>query len=252
LDLDYCCYYNADIIIQMISIILPFYNHWDLTHQRLMECHKFLPDDVEIILVNDASTETDCDGGVAFWQKAENRQKIRYIKNKENLGFGGSMNRGAKFAEGDILIFLSNDVIISGNFVEQIKKEIENEKDILIGGRIIYWRAGWNEISHNGLDFVVPYAEGWLVACTKKVWDNLGGFDLLYGKYAFEDIDLSTKAIELGYRLVGLASPYLKHIGAQTAGYTEERMQITIDNKEKYIEKWKDKFDLIGEASHHG
>jgi GT2 family glycosyltransferase len=227
---------------------MPFYNRWDLTHQRLMDIHKFLPNNVEVILVNDASTETECDGGVGFWQSANTRHKIRYTKNKKNLGFGGSMNKGAKLANGNILVFLSNDVIITGNFIEKIEKEIENEEDILIGGRIIYWRAGWNEINYNGMEFVVPYVEGWLVACTRKVWDNLGGFDLLYGKYAFEDIDLSTKAIELGYRLVSLNSPYLKHIGAQTAGYTEERMQITIENKQKYIEKWQDKFDDISSA----
>ncbi|MHC4913451.1 MAG: glycosyltransferase family 2 protein, partial [Planctomycetota bacterium] len=132
----------------MISIIIPFLNNWQLTHQRLMDCHKFLPDDAEIILVNDASTDADCDSGVAFWQKAKNRQKIRYVKNKENLGFGGSMNRGAKFAKGEILVFLSNDVIITGNFVEQIKNEINADEDILIGGRVLYWDTGWNVVSN--------------------------------------------------------------------------------------------------------
>jgi GT2 family glycosyltransferase len=229
----------------MISIILPFYNHWDLTHQRLMDIHKFLSEDVEVILVNDASTDTDCDGGVAFWQKADTRQNIRYVKNKKNLGFGGSMNRGAKVADGEILVFLSNDVVITNNFTGQIERIIENEENALIGGRIVYWSAGWNQFIHNGKEFVVPYVEGWLVACTRKVWDNLGGFDLLYGKYAFEDIDLSTTAITLGYKLVGLDSPHLKHIGGQTAKYTEERMRITEENKEKYIKKWQDRFDEI-------
>jgi GT2 family glycosyltransferase len=231
----------------MISIIIPFFNNWQLTHQRLMDCHKFLPDDAEIILVNDASTETDCDGGVAFWQKAENRQKIRYVKNKKNLGFGGSMNRGAKFAKGEILVFLSNDVIITGNFVEQIKNEIDADEDILIGGRIIYFDSGWNVVSN----VIFPYCEGWLLACTQKVWDNLGGFDPRYAPFDYEDVDLSATAIEQGYRLVGLNSPYLKHLGGQTANYNEKRLAITYRNRELFHEKWIDKVELIGEASHN-
>jgi GT2 family glycosyltransferase len=213
-----------------------------------MELHKFAPNDVEIILVNDASTDTDCDGGVGFWQKADTRQEIRYTKNKKNLGFGGSMNRGADLAKGDILVFLSNDVIITGNFIEQIEKEIENEEDILVGGRIVYWDSGWNTINNT----IFPYCEGWLLACTKEVWDNLGGFDPRYKPFDYEDIDLSATAIEKGYRLVGLDSPYLKHIGGQTANYDEKRLEVTYRNKEKFFAKWSDKTDMIGEASHHG
>jgi GT2 family glycosyltransferase len=213
-----------------------------------MEYHKFLSDEIEIILVNDASTDRDCDGGVGFWQKADTRQKIRYMKNEENLGFGGSMNRGAKLSKRDILVFLSNDVVVSGNFIEQIEKEIENEENILIGGRVLYWDTGWNVVNNT----IFPYCEGWLLACTKEVWDNLGGFDPRYAPYDYEDVDLSATAIELGYRLVGLNSPHLRHIGGQTANYDEKRLSITHRNKALFFKKWKDKVDMIGEASHHG
>jgi len=220
----------------MISVIIPFFNNWQLTHARLMEIHKFLPDDVEVILINDTSTDTDCDGGVGFWQGAETRHKIRYIKNKENLGFGGSMNRGSKAAKGEVLVFLSNDVIISGNFIEQIKKEIkEHEKDILIGGRVLYWDTGWNKFNNT----IFPYCEGWLLACTREVWDNLGGFDSQYAPFDYEDVDLSTTAIQKDCELVGLNSPYLKHLGGQTAGYNEKRLAITNRNKEKFYAKWR-------------
>jgi len=236
----------------MISIIIPFYNNWHLTHSRLMEMHKFAPDDCEIVLINDASTDVEVEGGVAFWQNGDTRQPIRYHKNKKNLGFGGSMNKGAELARGDVLVFLSNDVISSNNFISQIKRKLDENENLLIGGRIVYWPGGWNEFEHKGKKFTVPYCEGWLLACTQKVWDNLGGFDPRYGKYAFEDIDLSTTAVSLGYELFGLNSPHLKHVGGATAKYDAHRMEYTIKNKEKYIEKWRGRFEelfLIREGS---
>jgi len=236
-----------------ISVIIPFFNRWDLTHARLMEIHKFFPDGVEVILINDASTETDCDGGVAFWQKADIRQRIRYTKNKENLGFGRSMNKGAKMAKGNILIFLSNDVIMNnGYFMKEIQAKILENEDSLIGGRIVYWPGGWNEFPYKGHNLVIPYCEGWLLACTKKVWDNLGGFDPRYGNYDYEDVDLSTTATLLGYKLVGLNSPHLRHLGGATVRYDENRMKNTRKNREIYIEKWQDRFDELWEGSHHG
>jgi len=210
-----------------------------------MELHKFAPDDCEVVLINDASTDADCDGGVAFWQKGAFRHKLRYYKNTKNLGFGGSMNVGAKIAKGDVLVFLSNDVITTNDFVTGIKTALQPDDKVLIGGRIVYWPGGWNEFEHEGKKFVVPYCEGWLLACTREVWDNLGGFDPRYGKYAVEDIDLSTTAISLGYKLVGLNSSHLKHLGGATAKYDEDRMKITTENKEKYIKKWQDRFEEL-------
>ncbi len=155
------------------------------------------------------------------------------------------MNKGAELAKGDILILYSNDVMCSGDFITTIKDLLTHNSNLLIGGRIIYWPGGWNEFEHKGKRFTIPYCEGWLLACTKEVWDNLGGFDPRYGKYAVEDIDLSTTALSLGYELHGLNSPHLSHIGGATAKYDEHRMNYTIRNKEKFIEKWRDRFEEL-------
>ena len=77
------------------SYIMPFYNRWDLTHARLGNFRQFLPTNCEIVLVDDCSTEEDCRKGIAFWQKSgAARHTIKYVKNKENLGFVQSVNRG--------------------------------------------------------------------------------------------------------------------------------------------------------------
>ena len=30
---------------------------------------------------------------------------------------------------------------------------------------------------------IVPYANGWLLACTRSAWLDIGGFDLAFGKF---------------------------------------------------------------------
>jgi GT2 family glycosyltransferase len=101
----------------LTSIILPYYNHWDLTFARLNDIYKHSPlDRIEVILVNDCSTLPECRFGAGHWQSLK-IYPTKYIENKENLGFGGSINKGVKGAEGDILIFLSNDVIIVGKYL---------------------------------------------------------------------------------------------------------------------------------------
>src|SRR3972149_1122004 len=102
--------------------------------------------------------------------------------------------------------------------------------------------GGWNEVDINGRHYVIPYAEGWLLGCTKKAWKELGGFDLDYGKYDYEDIDLTMKALELGYNIVNLNSHKVKHIGGATIyKVNPNRVEITNRNRILFTEKWKDK-----------
>lgn len=229
----------------MISIIMPFFNRWDLTHARMFELYKFAPDNCEIILVDDASTEDMIDSGVAWWQKKifpdmSDGRKIRYHKNVQNLGFGGSMNAGAKLAKGDILVFLSNDVVMSGDIISEIKVKVDNT--VFLGGEIIAFDSGWNTLDVEGNKIIIPYCNGWLLACTVEVWNAIGGFDLRYGKYDYEDIDISLTALSLGYNLVALNSSFAKHIGGATIyALNPDRMKQTLVNKELFKIKWQDK-----------
>jgi len=231
-----------------VSIILPYYNHWDLTHARMMELYKYVPRDTEIVLVNDASPNADCRDGAKWWQTT-GRQEIKYIENEENLGFGGSHNAGSKVATGDIFCFLSNDVIIKTDFVSRIIESLLESPYSLIGGEIIYWPGGWNEFVVDGHKMVIPYCNGWLLACNREVWDNMGGFDVeTYGKFDFEDIDLSTNALSHGYDLLSLNFPKhaLNHLsGVTIRALNIDRMEITKKNREKFIKKWQSKFPEI-------
>ena len=48
------------------SIIIPHYNRYDLTHARLYELYNHVPmDNVEIIVMDDASPNTDIYDGIA-------------------------------------------------------------------------------------------------------------------------------------------------------------------------------------------
>lgn len=227
----------------LVSIVIPFYNRWDLTHARLMELYKFAPDNCEIILVDDASTDVEIGGGIVWWQKNTNRHSIRYHRNDENVGFGKSHNNGAKLAKGKYLILLSNDVVINDNFIGDITTLIGDDDKLLVAGRIVDWAGGWNEIDcDNGRHYVIPYAEGWLIGCTKVAWKSLGGFDPIYGKFDYEDIDLSLTALSLGYNITNLHSNKVKHIsGATIYRLYPDRMEITKRNRELFVQKWKEK-----------
>jgi len=223
------------------SIIIPFFNRYDLTHQRMAELYKFAPDNCEIVLVDDASTEevVSVKGGIGWWQQNA-RHKVRYKKNEKNLGFGGAHNVGARIARGDIYIFLSNDVNIYADFITPIQKSIEKLRTSLVGTRLISFDSGWNTFTMtNGKKITFSYLEGWLVACHKDIWTQLGGWDDRYAQCDYEDIDLSTTARYLGIDLIALQLPVEhRHLGTTVEAIVKNRLEITNLNKSKFFAKW--------------
>jgi GT2 family glycosyltransferase len=224
-------------MMSKLSVVIPFYNHWDLVHQSLFDLYQHCRNSLdEVLVVNDASTDDTVYQGLMWW-KEQKMLPLKELQLSENQRFLRASNKGMAKASGDILVLLSNDVRVKDDLCRQIINTISVEhygERVLVGGRLLGWDTGWN--TFDGKTF--PYLEGWLLACTKTVWKELGGFDDIYAPNDFEDVDLSTRAVSLGYSLVNLDNPRVTHIGAQSIGYNPEREAITKRNREKFRAKW--------------
>lgn len=228
-----------------VSIIIPFYNAWHHTHQILFDLYLSHQGKHEIILVNDASTDYDVHTGLKWWKDvSDTLLEFKVANRKTNGGFGEAMNYGAARASGDILILLSNDVRIrpSVRLGDDVARILNNNPKTLVGGQIVDWKAGWNQFG----DLVIPYLYGWLIACTKDAWNDLGGFDPIYAPYDYEDVDLCTNALLKGYNLTALNNSLLHHISGGTinkdAAASKRRLEHTQENRKKFENKWKSKF----------
>jgi len=223
----------------VISIIVPAFNRWDLTHARFLELYQHVSHhDIEVIYSDDASTEGEVLSGLRWWQTSK-LLPLEVVFNPKNRGFGATCNQGAEHAQGDSLIFLSNDVLISGNFVWQVLDVLERNSNALIGNTLYAYDTGWNVLAINGKKQLFPYLGGYFIACTAQVWEHLGGFDPIFLPYDYEDIDLCTTAQYLLHPLVPINSEYLQHLSGQTIRTVNtQREKITLRNQKRFIEKW--------------
>lgn len=226
-----------------VYVIIPHYNNWELTHARLWELYKYCGENItEVVVVDDGSTDNMTEGGLRWWGTFEGQYnfKVTSITLPENVGFLLASNRGifdtvSKTGPDDVVILLSNDVEIRTNFVRQVTDIISHAPKSLVGGVLYAHDTGWNKFG----DRLFPYIEGWLLAMTSEGWTRAEwGFDERFAPSDYEDVDLSTFMLTLGYDLVPLNNPGIRHIGGQSYGYTEERRKRTEENKIKFQEKW--------------
>lgn len=213
-----------------VSFVIPIYNNFNLINDLLCNIRDFNTPD-EIVVVDDFSTDHKTRDGLYWWGY---NFGIKIIRPLENLGFLKASNRGLQEATGDIKCLISSDVKIEEDLAKIVRDLVTVEPKRLIGGIIHTHDTGWNTFNEK----IYPYVEGWLLCATKLAWEHLGYFDERYSPNDFEDVDLSTSAARNGYSLYAIRSEKIKHVGAATIGYTEERRKITERNREKFRQKW--------------
>ncbi len=220
--------------MKTFSFVVPTYNRYDLLHTLLYDIYQKCTPVLEVIIVDDCSTEMSYRDGLNWW-KTNGMLPIRHVRMEKNVNFLKASNAGLQRAKGEIVCLISNDVRIHADIVSHIDVMVSSTgKDLLVGGRYLDWNTGWN--TFDGVTF--PYLEGWLLATTKSGWERLGYFDERYAPSDMEDVDISTQALSQGFILSSLADSWTTHIGAQSISYGSAREAITIRNKEKFREKW--------------
>ena len=91
--------------MKKLSIIIPLYNQEDLIIKALDSIP--LNDEIEIIIINDASTDKSKENVLKYIQDSD--KDIKLFNNKENKGVGYTKNIGIEKSEGEYIIELDSD-----------------------------------------------------------------------------------------------------------------------------------------------
>lgn len=101
----------------LISVIVPIYNISDYINDCLMSVVNQTYKDIEIILVDDRSTDSSgkvCDD----WAKKDNRIKV--IHKKKNEGLNMARFSGWEVSSGDFIAFVDGDDMIDERYIESL------------------------------------------------------------------------------------------------------------------------------------
>ena len=114
-----------------ISVVIPVYNVADYLSRCLESLRRQTLLDIEIICVNDGSTDNS-DEIIREQMKIDSR--IQLI-DKQNAGVAAARNTGIDAATGDMIVFLDPDDYLTTNACERIYEErINHYADIIVYG----------------------------------------------------------------------------------------------------------------------
>jgi len=127
----------------MISVLVPVYNVEKYLRQCLDSIIAQTYSDLEIICINDGSTDES--GAILAEYELEDK-RIRVIT-QENAGYGCAMNRGLEAATGDYIGIVESDDYIDRDMYERLYEWIlEDDADFV---KTDYYRYSMNEDVYN-------------------------------------------------------------------------------------------------------
>lgn len=202
-----------------ISVIIPAYDDLNGVMMCLnsLQAMQATPD-VEYIVTDDASP-------TVFFPAVVSPRMAQCKRNTANLGFAGNCNMGARYATGDVLFFVNQDVYgiygWSDGWDAHLVAAFEREQVGIVGARLLFPDGkvqnaggqfdgagqpfhrclGYSQVHHPEVATAqrVSWTTGAALAIRRTLWEQLGGFDPIYGRGYFEDVDTCIRARKAGY-----------------------------------------------------
>lgn len=132
----------------MVSIIITAYNVEEYLQQAVESCVNQTFNDIEIIIVEDCSTDST---PIIIQELMKKDNRIRLIQNDKNYGAGQSRRNGLNNAQGEYFLLLDGDDWIEPNFIEDLYTTAKDtDADIVSGGIKVLREHGAYDITSYG------------------------------------------------------------------------------------------------------
>jgi len=244
-----------------VSVVIPSWNSESQMKQNLpyvFAAAKAVG--AEIVIVDDNSQYDKSADYVKSLGK-----KVRFYENKENGGFSFTVNRGVSLAKGDLIMLLNTDVRPSPDCFVKALKYFEDEsvyalnfnsKEAWMGGE---WKDGLFhhfkvEPTDKNKNSVNPslWASGGQGAFDRAKWLQLGGMDLLYKPFYWEDTDMGFNAWKRGWKVLWAPECKVVHDHQKSviaSNFTKEFVMATAQ-RNQFLFIWKNVTDPAFMLSH--
>lgn len=142
---------------KILSIVIPVYNVEKYIRESLESIIGSSDDNIEVIVVNDGST--DC--SLEICKEYEQRYGYINVISQENKGLSEARNTGIRNANGEYILFLdSDDFIKEGTLVDIINRIKNDNKDFYLGRAFQYFEDNNSlmlcQIDYNTINYRNP------------------------------------------------------------------------------------------------
>jgi GT2 family glycosyltransferase len=225
---------------------------------------------VEIVLVDDASTDASVD-----WlkNKYNDHDLVKILELGTNVGFLCAVNKGFEITQFGLVFLLNSDVRVEAGCIYPLVKHFDDENvfavccragrissDRLDGGGKVgrfergFWRVflSYEAIpSEADSELISFYGSGGYTMYDRAKWQTLGGFQDCLAPNYWEDVEICYRAWKRGRKVLYEPTSGVTHKGSATIGKKIRRKEVVITTeRNRLLFQWINLHDRGMFASH--
>ena len=212
----------------------------------------------EVIVVDNASTDGTLEAIRAHTQAGDPRFQLHALP--ANFGFAAANNAGAQAAQGDYLVLLNSDTIVTSGWLGRLLRHLQRDPGIGLVCPVTNFagNAAMIDFAYVSAEEMQSFAQDlarnqegrcleldvaplFCALMRRALWQELGGLDQRYEIGMFEDDDFSLKVRRRGLRVAAAEDCFVHHFGQGSFGKLPRQTyeEIFRDNRRRFEEKWK-------------
>ncbi|MFK7739528.1 MAG: glycosyltransferase [Planctomycetota bacterium] len=247
----------AQLVKPRVSVVVLCYRNLELTKACLESLLRH--DDygnMQLIVVDNASG----DGTAKYLtQFGRDNPEVRIILNADNLGYAAGTNVGVREADGDYVVLLNNDTVVTPGWLRTMSRHMQRNPSIGLLGPVTnnIGNEAKVDVAYENLDAMPEAAAGYTlrrmgrlseiptlaffcVMVSRKALEGCGLLCEDYGVGWFEDDDYCRRVEQAGFELRLAEDVFVHHELSAAIGQIPEgdRRKLFERNRAIYEEKW--------------
>lgn len=248
----------------VIDVVVPVYNAPDDVRDCVASVLAHLRPDVRLVLIDDASPDpriADCFRELA----AQAHPQVVLLRNETNVGFTGTANRGMQLSRADVIL-LNSDTIVTHGWLDAIMHCVatdprigtitpfSNNAEICSFPRFCVDNAWQPDVDPEPVRRAIgetsvptypdlPTGVGFCMFVRRALLDDVGPFDMAFGKGYGEENDLCLRAHAAGWRNVLADNAFVVHTGGRS--FAGQKAELGTRNMELLLARHPHYLDMV-------
>jgi len=226
-----------DLAISSVAVVIPVYNAPELTKRCINSVVTHIGQEIrQINIYDDASNDQT---RVMLDNLQHNQVHVYHAP--QNQGFGQSVNKAIARSDADFVLVLNSDTEVYENILPKLCAAFAADPKLAVISPVHY-KCSVEELSSykrqpSGYMQVYRF-QGHAFLIRRCVFLEIGGFDLIFGRGYYEDIDLGRRLDRQGWRIGVHPDVYIHHEGGGTFGRGRAYRRLMTHNRAIYLARY--------------
>tara|TARA_Y100001936_G_scaffold252558_1_gene312737 strand:+ start:23002 stop:24036 length:1035 start_codon:yes stop_codon:yes gene_type:complete len=227
----------SEIVPPSIDVVIPVYNAPKLTRRCIDSVVSCLSKSISHIYIQDDAS------GIETREMLDNLPyNIVHISHSiKNQGFGTSVNVAISRSSASYILVLNSDTEINENILLPLYTAMSNDSQLAVIMPISndYINQNFDRYLRQPGNYILTHRlRGYAFLIRRSAFNEIGGFDPIFGRGYYEDIDLGRRIYERNWRIGVHPEAYIHHIGGGSFGRGSDYRELKRRNRAIYFSRY--------------